>query len=316
MLIQREREQGRRSAIGLFIAAALLFCVWAQVCYGAPTVPHEYPLYVTDSGAGSHGTDYVYRINSNGTVDEVVSGEYLTAITVGPSGDLYVGQEDGTIFRVDGQGNKHSYTTSLGGSVRGLAFGPDGYLYVGNQYGGNMYRISPTMSQTLFSTVGTCVQGLAFDSSGDLYAATGGWGDNRILRINAAGTPHDFASAHENPVPLSFDLTGFPGGFLLSSENEASLVPAIIKIASDGSVANRVEFPGHTINGLCVTADGYIYATYINSILQLNDNLELVGTIADPRFDCVVGITATPEPATLSLVAVGIGTLLLGRRRK
>jgi streptogramin lyase len=275
---------------------------------------HDYPLYATDSTSGN-----VYEVGSNGAVSVFASGfAHPTAITYGSDGYIYVGQENGDIYRINQGGTVSPYYTSHGGSVRGLAFDAGGNLFIGDQYSGYVDQLTTALVRTHFAAVGTIAQGLAFDTSGDLYVATGGWGDNRILRIDPSGGVHPFAALEQNPVALNFDLAGFPDGYLLSSENQDGLTPTVIKIDSQGTVTQRAPFSGSGINGICVANDGYIYATHLDAILKLDSSLNTVSTITFPGAQFSY-ITTTPEPVpepiSLASGAIGLACLAYFRRR-
>jgi len=266
--------------------AAILLSGLALCGYAAPIIGRAFPLYVVDSGAGQ-----VWKIQADDTTALFASGfSTPRVVACAQDGNVYVGEEGGGIYRVDAAGNK-SLFASIGGRVRGLAFDSGGNLYAANEAGGQVLRIDPSGQMSLFAGGLGCAQGLAFDSSGDLYVATGGYGDNRIKRIDAAGGIHDFAAVDQNPVPLCFDLNGFPGGYLLSSENQGGQ-PTVIKLDGSGNVSSRIAFPrGDAIAGIAIPYNGYVYVTYGPVVLKLDANLTQVAAITG--FNNTFGVAAS-----------------------
>jgi sugar lactone lactonase YvrE len=277
-------------------------------------------LYVTEYMKGE-----VLKVNADGTRTVFASGFYHpTAIAFGPDGYLYVGQDNvagdpgqGNIFRLDSTGGKTLFADVS--QVRGFAFDASGNLYVGQENPQCITRISRNgLTQTTVAS-GFCAQGLAFDASGNLYAATGGYGDNRIMKIATDGTVSTFAYVHANPIALAFGLDGT----LLATESDTSYpLPSIATIQNDGSIGSRQFFGppgwGEMADGLAVTGDGYLYANFNDAIYKLDAALNPVGP-AITGFDYIWGMAETsapipgsaavPEPASVVCGIIGLGMI-------
>lgn len=217
----------------------------------------------------------IWEIDGGGTPTLFASGLSMPrAIAYRGDGDLFVGLENGSVLRYDMSGTQHSFGT-VPGRARGIAFDSQGNVFVANEAGGTVYKFAATGgTPTIYASGLGCAQGLAFDYNGDLYVGT--------------------------------------GGYLFSNELDPG--PTVVKLDSTAVVIDRGAFAGtDAINSVAVLADGFLYAPQGNKVLKIDGNLDLVTTITIPAQDDVWGITATPEPATLSLLALG-GLALLRRR--
>jgi sugar lactone lactonase YvrE len=140
----------------------------------------------------------VSRVNIEGTADDgpgtVDVERYVselgvaTGLAFSPSGDLFVGDRSGTIFRVRPDRQVETYAT-LPASVAAfhLAYGPDDCLYVSAPTLAThdaIYRISPERLVDVVSDKFGRPQGIAFDARGDFYVVDALAGAAGLFRLD------------------------------------------------------------------------------------------------------------------------------------
>jgi hypothetical protein len=156
---------------------------------------------------------------------------------------------------------------------------------------------------------------LAFDKAGNLYVANEG--NNTIERFTPDGTGAVFANSGLNePMFLAFD-----GAENLYVGNAGA--SGISEVAPDGQVlafSTGAFYVAPDLAGNIYTATGS-YAPQSDSILRLSQDgtYSTFATVPDQEIGGVYyGIgdfVVTPEPATLSLLALG-GLAVLRRRKQ
>jgi sugar lactone lactonase YvrE len=148
----------------------------------------------------------------NGTLSTYAEGlGVATGIAFDKSGNLYVGDRSGTIWRIAPDRQIFVFAT-LEASVAAyhLAFAPDGTLYVTGPTNSSfdaVYSVDPHGTVTVFYRGLGRPQGLAFDAQGNLYVAASLGGKRGIVKI----TPDKQASlaiAGHGLVGLAFTRTG------------------------------------------------------------------------------------------------------------
>jgi sugar lactone lactonase YvrE len=130
-----------------------------------------------------------------------------TGLAFDPAGDLYVGDRQGTIFKISQQRQIYVFAT-LEPSIAAfhLAFGPGGYLYATGPTTSSfdaLYRISPAGEVEVFYRGLGRPQGLAFDSEDRLYVAASVGGRRGVVRIGQDRQAELFLSG-PNIVGLAF----------------------------------------------------------------------------------------------------------------
>lgn len=131
----------------------------------------------------------VYQATDRGTLSVYVEGMGVaTGLAFGAGDDLYVGDRNGTIFKISSDRQIFVFTT-LEPSISAyhLVFGPEGYLYVTGPTTSSfdsVYRVSPAGEVEVFYRGLGRPQGLAFDIAGNLYVAASIGGRKGVVRIN------------------------------------------------------------------------------------------------------------------------------------
>ena len=168
---------------------------------------HDGHLYVSSRQEGA-----VYRVSPQSDV-EMVADELgiATGLAFDPEGVLHVGDRQGTIYRVERNGEPRAFC-QLPPSVAAyhLAFHPGGDLFVtGPSLSSvdSVYRIRRDATVEIFCTGFGRPQGLAFDADQNLFVTEALAGDSGVYRITPNGERSCFISAPPL-VGLAFDSKG------------------------------------------------------------------------------------------------------------
>jgi len=130
----------------------------------------------------------IHRVSPDGRATLWVEGMGIaTGIAFDKTGNLYVGDRSGTIFKISPEREIFVFAT-LEPSVAAyhLAFSPAGELYVSGPTTSSfdrVYKISPAGEVSVFFRGLGRPQGLAFDRVGNLYVAASLGGRRGIVRI-------------------------------------------------------------------------------------------------------------------------------------
>ncbi|MFM8392312.1 MAG: gluconolaconase, partial [Acidobacteriota bacterium] len=168
----------------------------------------EGDLYVTSRFEGT-----LYRVTPFKEVQTLATDLGIaTGIAIAPSGEIYVGDRNGTIHRLNDLGESRPFA-SIEPSVSAfhLAFGPGGDLYVTgptvSSYESVM-RVDFAGNVRPFYTGLGRPQGLAFDRDGNLYVAASLHGHRGIVRITADGRHAEIVVSGGSIVGLALDDQG------------------------------------------------------------------------------------------------------------
>ncbi len=135
-----------------------------------------------------------------------------TGIAFDQSGEMFVGDRSGTIYRVSSFGNAESFAV-LEPSVSAyhLAFAPDGKLYVSapglSSFDGIARIDKEGFDENFYRGLGR-PQGIAFDRDGNLYVAACLHGRHGIVKISPNGADAEIFVAGMNVVGLCFTRRG------------------------------------------------------------------------------------------------------------
>jgi sugar lactone lactonase YvrE len=150
----------------------------------------------------------VYQVTPAGSMSVYVEGMGVaTGIAFDPDENLYVGDRQGTIFKISPSRQIYVFAT-VEPSIAAyhLAFGPDRHLYITGPTTSSfdsVYRVAPTGDvDTFYRGLGR-PQGMAFDAEGRLYVAASLGGRRGVVRFGADRQPELFLSG-PNIVGLAF----------------------------------------------------------------------------------------------------------------
>jgi sugar lactone lactonase YvrE len=169
-----------------------------------------------------------------------------TGIAIGPSGDIFVADDDGgRIYRVDASTHQVGTYASIGLSFcSDVAFDPSGNLYVGS--GSDPKNILRVISDGNYSTIatGSYTVGITFSQNGSLYMANSG--DGTITKVTS-GVKTTFLSGYGNgngfgngPFGLAFDgaenlyFVQKGTGEIWKSNSTGTIVSKIAQLSSFG----------------------------------------------------------------------------------
>ncbi|MDH3493605.1 MAG: gluconolaconase [Acidobacteriota bacterium] len=164
-------------------------------------------LLVTNRADGE-----VVQINDDDAVTLASELGVATGLAFDSSGTLYIGDRNGTIYKMSGLGDARDWARiEASVSAFHLAFGPDGDLYVaapGLCSHDVIHRIDTDGNSDVFFKGLGRPQGLAFDAEGNLYVAACLRGRHGVVRIDKDGSEARLWIAGMSIVGLCFDSEG------------------------------------------------------------------------------------------------------------
>lgn len=176
-----------------------------------------------------------------------------TGIAIGPSGDIFVADDDGgRIYRIDAITHQVSTYASTGLSFcEDVAFDPIGNLYVASGDGSSR-NILKVISDGNYSTIatGSFTVGIKFSKSGSLYM--GNSGDGTISKVTS-GVKTTFLSGYggpNGPFGLAFDsaenlyFVQHGTGEIWKSNSTGTIVSKIAQLAPFGSAFVAIDNTG------------------------------------------------------------------------
>jgi sugar lactone lactonase YvrE len=115
----------------------------------------------------------------------------LLHLTVAPTGDVYVSDLSGPVYKITAAGTVSEFVTVSANGINPdsgwLAFDSAGNLFVAGVFQGGIFKVTPDGSQNPFVSTQDApnVRGMAVSPSGDLYIADAD--ANTITRVIGAG---------------------------------------------------------------------------------------------------------------------------------
>ena len=231
-----------------------------------PAVDAEGNIYVTFSGSrGQKVPVAIFKIDTDYSVKPFVS-ELMnaTSIAFDRDGQMYVSSRyEGAVYRVTPSGSMSTFAEGLGVAT-GIAFDREGSLYVGDR-NGTIFKISRDQQTFVFATLDVSVSAyhLAFSPQGDLFV-TGP--NDRVFKINPAGTVSTFYKGLGRPQGLAFDVDGnlYVAASLAGTRG-------IIRITPDGKP--NLEVSGQGLVGIAFAPGRSAILATTNAIHHLAWNI-------------------------------------------
>lgn len=260
------------------------------------------------------GADRVERFLANGTaMTPLTSG--LSAphgLVLGGNGDLYVSNRgNGTIRRFSSAGVDLGAFASGFNLPMGMAFDSAGSLLVAEFNANRVVRVSSAgVVLGTFTNLVSQPIAVAVDETGAIYVANFNGG---IRKFSSTGVLQGtFTTNLNRPTAITFDLTG---NLLVSNDGSGK----VVRMSRDGANLGDVLTIGNTY-GVAMTSTGDLFATAnaaSGSILTVpfGGSASLFASgVANPLNVIVSNPAVVPEPA--SLLAVGLGSWFIARRRR
>jgi sugar lactone lactonase YvrE len=154
----------------------------------------------------------VYRVASDGSFETFATDLGIACgLAFSKSGDLFVGDRSGTIFKVDESGKAQAFAT-LPSSVAAfhLAIAPDGVLWATaptlSTYD-PIYTVAPDGTVSTVDVRFGRPQGIAFSANGEPHVVEALAGASGVYRIARDGST-ELVVAGPNLIGIAFDSSG------------------------------------------------------------------------------------------------------------
>jgi hypothetical protein len=196
-----------------------------------------------------------------GSATELVyetAAPFLWSLLAGPDGSLFVGSgNEGSVFRVDAQGNGARFFDASEIEVHALAVAPNGGLYAATSPDGKIYRLDRTgTAMTFFDPEEKYIWALASDSAGNLYAATGQNGAVYKIGPDGRGTVF-YQSKATHVTAIAFDRSG---NLFAGTESPGR----VLRLDANGNAFLLLDSPFQEIRALRFDDKGTLYVAAIN----------------------------------------------------
>jgi streptogramin lyase len=234
--------------------------------FSIPTTP-AYPTAVTVGSDGAMwftqaNDGYIGRIPVTATSGSQISQHILpagstlevSAATVGPDGNVWYSNCDGSVGKVTPAGAATVYPLPDGGIASGVTAGPDGNMWFTECVGLNVDRV--TTSGTITSLpVSTPALGITEGPDGNIWEAQ--YMVNAIARVTPTGAVTAFTLPTASAEP--FAITAGPDGNLWFIERQANKIG---RITPAGVITEfTIPTPNATPVGIITGADGALWFT-------------------------------------------------------
>jgi sugar lactone lactonase YvrE len=309
--------------ISVFVAALIAFTLLNQLCVRADD------LYVSTVGV-PFSSAKIRMISPSGadlrTFADMGSASSHEMV-FDNQGNLYVtcdptGQYSNTVHKFGPTGDNLGTFASAGlDNPQGIAFDSSGNLYVANLFNDSIREFSPTGVDLGIFAETAYPWGIAFDTRGNLLAAN--WQQGTIHKFGPSGTDlGTFATTGLNGIhDLAFDRDG--NLFVSIALNSADGVGTIHRFSPDGADLGVFAHDLSDPVAIAFDSNGNLFvAEHAGSvkIREFGPNGADLGTFFDFRtidggtYPIGLAFKTVPEPATLTLMALGAIGLIAHRR--
>lgn len=253
--------------------------------------------------------------------------DHPEGICLSPDGHIYVGGEQGQLYRIEQEGG-FTELLSTGGFMLGLAADAEGRIYACDAGRHCVWRIDPASRAIEQWAAGTSESQLGvpnwgcFDAAGNFYLSDSGrWKarDGRIWVVRPGEAPQIWTTQSRD-FPNGMAVDPFGSRLLVLESTPGRLVE--FEIRADGTAGERrvlADLPGSVPDGVAVTDDGaLVISCYRPDVIYLwsaEGGLRVIaedpeGTVlAAPTNVCFTG------PALEVMVTPNIGRWHLTRLR-
>jgi sugar lactone lactonase YvrE len=227
------------------------------------------------------------------------------------AGDLFVSNtSNGTISEITPSGVVTTFASGLG-EPEGLVFGSNGNLFVAGGTSNKIYEITPGgVVSTFASSNLDAPVGLAIDSSGNIYAAN--QFNGTIVKFTPGGSASTFASGLSTLDDLVFDSSG--NLWVSDSNGFGSTSGTVLKFTPGGSSSTILTGLNNPANMAFDSAGNLFIANLGGTITELTPGgtvSTFASGLAGPN-GIAIGVSALPEPASLTLFCTGALGMMLG----
>jgi sugar lactone lactonase YvrE len=277
-------------------------------------------VYVSELYDPGVNAPAIYRFDSVTGIGGVWADTGLSGpngLAFDSSGSLYVANYgNNTIEAFDSSGTGSLFTGSGLSQPHVLAFDNSHNLYVANDNNGQGYieKYDSTGQGSVFATGLYQPQGITCDNNGNVYVST--WINNQtalaILKYTPGGQRSTFVTW--NAPGTHF---GIPRGLAFYNNNlYCTDGSSLDKITLGGQVSVLTTAGMTNSIGVAVDSGGNFYVTDQNMRYVMQYSPLLKGSIFASGFNAVtyVAVQPVPEPATVSLFALGM--VVVGWRRR
>ena len=271
-------------------------------------------------------TEYVYlstatgikEFTPGGTAETLENSVGVTGLVFGSNGDLYADSFRQFVYEVGPGGVTTTFANSVGllnGNL-GMVFDASGNLYVGQDFSNSLTKITPAGTTSAFTgNLGNGPFGTAIDGSGDFFSTL----DNgQIEEVTPAGSGSTYKTGFSDTRGIAFDSSGdlFVSDIGTDRIDELALGSSTFTVFATVTGA-PVSLAFDSAGNLFVTdqgtqqilefAAGSNTSTVFASGIGANNTSYLAISSED--------LVGAPEPATWSMVALGVVALMIGRRK-